>query len=492
MTIEDLHLALRAEEVAFALEARGRNVRQRGLHLARDELVPDERVELQLVRCEVFLDRVRRTRRIRGTHSLVCFLSTLRLRLVDVRLVRKVLVAIELRDHLATRSDRVVGNARRVGTHVGDQTNLTVGARFDTFVQLLRDHHGLARTEAKHRRRLLLQLTGRERRSWATRLRLDFETRELEQLIADLFDDRLRGGLVEVLVDAHVTDALELGREADAIHLEVRGDAPVLFLNERADLFLALDDEPHGHRLNATGGEPLRDLLPEQRRQLVAHDAVEHAASLLRFHLVHVELARLFEGSEDRLLRDLVEHDAEDVRPVGALEFKRFDQVPRNRLPLTVEVGRQVDSGSGLGELLELVDDLVLAADRRVIRPEIVLEVDPELALRQVADVPHRSAHHVVRAQVLVDRPRLGRTLHDDERLSVPLGRLFRLVLLGGSLGGLGRLLLGRLLRGLLGRLLGFAHNSIRGAGSVHRFGEGAINRCGSGGVKSARLAALL
>ena len=46
------------------------------------------------------------------------------------------------------------------------------------------------------------------------------------------------------------------------------------------------------HGLHAPGGEPAAHLVPEQRRDLVAHQAVQHAARLLRVHQVCVHLRR--------------------------------------------------------------------------------------------------------------------------------------------------------------------------------------------------------
>ena len=64
--------------------------------------------------------------------------------------------------------------------------------------------------------------------------------------------------------------------------LEGRDDVPVLGGDELHPLALALDDEPRRHGLHAARGEPLHDLAPEDRRDLVAVETVEDAARLLR------------------------------------------------------------------------------------------------------------------------------------------------------------------------------------------------------------------
>src|SRR5436309_3376102 len=65
-----------------------------------------------------------------------------------------------------------------------------------------------------------------------------------------------------------------------------------------------------------------------------------------------------------------------------------------------------------------------LLLDGDVLRREAVLDVHPQLALRQIAHVPHRGLHGVARAEVLADRLRLGRRLDDDERTLSRLGLL--------------------------------------------------------------------
>ena len=60
---------------------------------------------------------------------------------------------------------RVFGNARRVGTHVRDQTNRALFADLDAFIQPLGQHHGSLDAEAQLARRFLLQRRGNERRN---------------------------------------------------------------------------------------------------------------------------------------------------------------------------------------------------------------------------------------------------------------------------------------------------------------------------------------
>ncbi len=91
--------------------------------------------------------------------------------------------------------------------------------------------------------------------------------------------------------------------------------------------------------------------------------------------------------------------------------------MPADGLALAVGVGRQ-DDGRGFGRgLLQLVDDLLALGDDVVEGLEVVVDVHPQLALGQVADMAHGGLDDVVRPQIFVDRLRLGRRLDDDQRL---------------------------------------------------------------------------
>ena len=114
-------------------------------------------------------------------------------------------------------------------------------------------------------------------------------------------------------------------------------DGPVFRRIERADLPLALHDQAQRHGLHAPGGKPAAHLVPQQRRNLVAHQAVQHAARLLRVHQVGIHLPRMLERGANRLGRDLVEHHAEDLLRIGRRRFLSsalFGSASSSALPL--------------------------------------------------------------------------------------------------------------------------------------------------------------
>src|SRR6185503_16746514 len=222
---------------------------------------------------------------------------------------------------------------------------------------------------------------------------------------------------------------------------EIRVDGPVLPLDELPDLVLALADQAERDRLHAAGREAVADRAPEERAHLVAHETVEDAARLLRLHLGHVDRARMLERLGDTPLRDLVERGAADVVGVVA---ERLGEMPRDRLPLAIGVGREIDGGRAARAGLEVLEDLPFALDEHVGRLEALLDVDAQFALREIADVPVRGLHLVSGTEVLGDGPGLGRRL-DDDQIPPTATRWGRLALRGRLLAR-GDLLLGRAL----------------------------------------------
>ena len=226
---------------------------------------------------------------------------------------------------------------------------------------------------------------------------------------------------------------------------------PVLFGVERTNLTLTLNHQLHRNRLHTASRQATGNFGPQQRRDHVAHHAVEEATRLLCIHTVDIQLARLGEGFLNRLLGDLVEHHtlvAAVVTPDG------FAQVPGNGFPLAIQVGCEIDGVSIFGEPAQLFDDLFLAGQNLVLGFPAMLGIDPhardQLLLSflfrrqgrrfarrclatlgsrfftgasrtaggQVSDMADTRLHHVLVAQVLVDGLGLSRGFHNDQRFA--------------------------------------------------------------------------
>lgn len=388
-------------------------------------------------------------------------LRVLDLARVDARLLRQVVGPVQLRDLRPRRRHRGVGERGGVRTHIGDEAVL---------VQLLGHLHRRLRTEAELARGLLLERRRAERgvRGAAVGLGLDRPDGERRLLqrggqgprvrlveVQDLALEPTVRAEVAALRDALAVDRVQAGdqrgrvrRVTGASGAEGAGQVPVLGGTERDALALPLDDETGGHRLDAARRQLRHDLLPQDRRDLVAVEAVEDAAGLLRVDHALVQLARVGDGVADRVLGDLVEDHAVD----GDLGLEDFLEVPRDGLALAVLISGEEELVGFGQQLLELPDLSLLVRIHHIDRLEIVLDVHAETtdlagvlvgnlgrAAGEVADVPDARLDDVSRAEVALDRLRLGRGLDDDESAAALCGLASR-----GQLGSSLRSALGR------------------------------------------------
>ncbi len=321
--------------------------------------------------------------------------------------------------------ERGLGDRERVGPHVGDQPDRPLAGQVHSFIEALRQGHRLARAEPQLAGRLLLQGGGLERGPGALLTLLALHLGDAVVGLAEPVD--VRGGLgfgrqqhallVGRAGDPALGHAHEAGEERVVLPLrrEACVDAPVLDRGEVADLSLALDDHPQRHRLHAPGREPRLDPAPQQRRDLVADQPVEHAPRLLRVEQLQVDLAGPLEGLQDRVARDLGER-----HPLGPRRIhpEQGRDVVRDRLALAVVVRREDQVLVRLQCLLQGRDVLLRVLGDLVRDLEPVVDVHAEVALGEVPDVAVRSPDGVVAAEVLLDRLRLGRALDHDQCLA--------------------------------------------------------------------------
>ena len=168
-SVEDHRLAGGPQHVLGSLRSeRGldvhRDLVEAGLgHLRGDGALPDQAVQAALVAVEHAPHVVGAPRRARRTDRLVRFLGSPLLLFVVARLGQRVLRTVQLLDDVRDVGQSLLGDVDRVGTHVGDQTDLTLPGEVDTLVQALGELHGLPGREAELSRRLLLQ---RRRGEW--------------------------------------------------------------------------------------------------------------------------------------------------------------------------------------------------------------------------------------------------------------------------------------------------------------------------------------
>ena len=154
------------------------------------------------------------------------------------------------------------------------------------------------------------------RRTWRRSIDGDREGAALDLALG------LLGALLGVEVELVELAAVEMG-EAGLQRLllggaEQRVDRPVFAGLEDLDLGLALADQAQRHRLHAAGRAAARQLAPQHRREGEAHQIVERAAGQVGVDQRLVEVARMGDGVEHRLLGDGVEGDPLHVDALAA------------------------------------------------------------------------------------------------------------------------------------------------------------------------------
>jgi len=151
------------ERLRFGLRIHfdGRDVEDCRGHLRRQETLPDQVVQSELVACELRrggLDRVGLVEDVSWADRLVRLLGELAARAVGARLLGQHAPLEFGANVLARPLLGLLGDGDRVRAHVGDEP----AEGGDAFVELLGDGHGLARAEAKLAAGLLLQRAGGE------------------------------------------------------------------------------------------------------------------------------------------------------------------------------------------------------------------------------------------------------------------------------------------------------------------------------------------
>ena len=400
-----------AEEIARAAGIHD-NIIVHGVgHLAGGEASPDEPVETVLLRCEVVAHTIRRERDIRRANGLMRVLRT-GLGLIRARLAGMILRAIVLDDERLCRGERLIRQTLGVGTHIGDETDRAAVGNIHTLIQLLRDRHGAPRRHAQAAGSLLLQGRGDERGRGAALLLAALDARDLKRLGRHSGNDLVGRGLVRDVHFLIIGRTVKARTERTRAAVKQRVEQPVFLRLEGADLIFAVDHDACGHRLHAPGGQAGLDLAPEQRAELIAHDAVEHAARLLRIDQILIDLARVLDALGDDLLRDLVEGHA---LCFIVRQIQQLLQVPRNGLSLAVRVGREIDGSGRFGALFQVGDHVGAILHGQILRREVAVNIDAHRALGQVTQMTHRGHDLIVAAQVFFDCSGLRRRLDDHQ-----------------------------------------------------------------------------
>ena len=353
---------------------------------------------------------IRRERDIRRADGLVRVLRA-GLGLIRARLAGVILRAVVLDDKRLCGGKRLIGQALRIGTHIGDEADRAAVGDIHTLIELLRDRHGAPRRHAQAAGSLLLQGRGDERGRRTALFFAALDARDLERLSRNGGNDLVGRGLVR---NVHLLfrRAVKARRERARAAVKQRVEQPVLLRLEGADLIFTVDHDARGHRLHAAGGQAGLDLAPEQRAEFIAHDAVENAARLLCVDQILIDLARVLDALGDDLFCNLVERHA-----LGLVirQIQQLLQVPRNGLSLAVRVGREIDGSGRFRALFQVGDHVCTFLHGQILRRKIAVNIHAHGALGQITQVAHRGYDVVVAAQIFFNGSGLRRRLDDHQ-----------------------------------------------------------------------------
>ena len=383
-------------------------------HLACRKPSPDQPVQAVLLGREILFHALRREVHIARADGFVRILRA-GLGLIAAGLAVIILVAVKTADKAPGGGHSFLGETKGVGAHICDETDRSLAGDVHAFVELLRNAHRAPRRKPQTSACLLLERGGDERRRRAALALAALDGADLPRRLFHGGNNILHF-LFAVKLFFLVRRAVIAGNKAallpGAVQMGVQ--IPVFLRSESADLIFAIYDHANGHGLHAARGETAAYLAPEKRAELIANDAVENAARLLRVHQILIDVARIGNALLHDLFCDLIESDPARL---FAGDIQKFLEMPADRLALAVRVGCEIHRSGLFGTFFQLVDNVRPRGDRDVFRRKAVFDVHAELALRQIAQVAHGCDDFIVAAEVLFNRPCLGRRLHNDKVL---------------------------------------------------------------------------
>ena len=379
-------------------------------HLAGDEPGPDQLIQLVLVGGQAAAQALGLQLGIGGTDGFVGILCIL-LGAEGTGFGRLEVTAKATGDKAAGRSQRLVGDAQRVGTHIGDQTGEAQAFQLHAFIQLLCHRHGAAGGHSQLTGGLLLEGGSGEGRCRLALFLGIFDVLDLIGLAVDVsqypVDALLIGQFLLALLIAE-----EMGGEVLFFLMEGHINAPVFLGDKGADLPLPIYHHTGDDALDAAGRKAGAHLTPQEGAQLIAHDTVQNPAGLLGIHQIHVDVPGMLDGLGDGGLGDLVKGH---TLGLAGIQLQQLLQMPGNGFTFPVRVGCQINELGLVGGILQIVDDLALAVNGQIGGLEVVFHIHAQLLFGQVAQMSHGGLYLIARPQIFGDGLGLGRGLHDEQ-----------------------------------------------------------------------------
>ena len=185
-----------------------------------------------------------------------------------------------------------------------------------------------------------------------------------------------------------------------SLDLQNRIQTPVFLRNKGIDLILAVSDHSQRNRLYTACRKASLHLCPQEGRNLITHDSIQHSSCLLGIHKVHIDFTGMLKRLRHRTLGDFIEGDP---RCLLVLKLQRSHQVPGNCFSLAVRVRCQIDLVGLLHALSEIRQKISLSADCDVLRFKIILNIDSHLTSRKITDMSLTCRDIILLSKKLLD-----------------------------------------------------------------------------------------
>ena len=137
-------------------------------------------------------------------------------------------------------------------------------------------------------------------------------------------------------------------------------EGPILDRHKRLDLAFPFNDEAQSYGLHPARGQAAAHLVPQQRRDLITHDAIEDASRLLCVDKIAIDIPGMFKGVVHRLGGNFIKRYATNRVALGETAQLIF-KMRCDRFSFTVRVRSEINNSRSLGQLLQPVDDLFLS-----------------------------------------------------------------------------------------------------------------------------------
>ena len=171
-------------------------------------------------------------------------------------------------------------------------------------------------------------------------------------------------------------------KRCSPVGCEFGRDGPVFLRCKGLAFPFSFHDEAHCDGLYASCRETPSDFLPEERREIVADESVEHPARLLSCDARHCDLTRMRQSFPDRPFGNLMEYNTFDFRVssfgLRISEAQGLGEVPGDGFAFAVFIGSENDAVRLCCSAAKLIHSFADPCGNNVLGSKIFFEVNPK------------------------------------------------------------------------------------------------------------------